>query len=177
MRRWLVAGFLVLATTAAAQDDLLNILKGKYKKTRRGSVLAEPRDKLKLSKIRQGKATVANAVPSTLVQGAQKIKRNVVTFRWEEPTTDTQGNPITNLGGSRLYRLHEGNTTPNVDDVAATTPQGGGTVSYDIDFGVPDGVERVIDTWATAKDTDGDESDHSNHVVLHVDRLAPAGPQ
>lgn len=124
--------------------------------------------------------TVTRRRPSVVrseVQPPEKINKLRATFAWDEPSTYTNGDTISTLKSTRLYRLKEGASDPEVDEVTATSPQGGGVISYEVNFGVPEGTEAVIDAWATAVDTNGGESDESNHVIVHVDRLAPSKPE
>ena len=86
-------------------------------------------------------------------------------FGWNPVTTDTAGNPITDLAGYRLYLTDGATGTPVVDIAAPATAHQLTTCAVG---------ERY---YLTAFNTSGAESGPSNtvEVVNNVPPLAPAG--
>lgn len=88
-----------------------------------------------------------------------------VTLVWDAPTTNTDGSPLTDLGGYRLYQRQQGEPYGSATTIAAPTTTG--TAS--------DLLAGVTYCWVvTAYDLSGHESERSHEVCFTVP--APAGP-
>ena len=105
----------------------------------------------------------------------------VLTVTYTEPSTNTDGSPLTDLARTNVYTeiLLPGQAPVKGPNVAATALGGGGAVSTTIT--VPIGAalaikEANVRVWATATDTSGNESVPSTAVTKRVDQLAPSAP-
>src|SRR3990170_330159 len=86
----------------------------------------------------------------------------VLTVTYTEPTTNTDGSPLTDLARTNVYTeiLLPGQAPVKGPNVAATTPTGGGAISTTTT--VPIGAtlpikEANVKVWATATDASGNE--------------------
>lgn len=96
------------------------------------------------------------------------------TVTFDEPSTNTDGSPLTDLASHRVYRGQSpGNYTEHYD-VPASGPNGGQTVTNQI----PDPTSYGTYYYAaTSLDSSGNESSPSNEVRHDFfDRVAPAAP-
>ena len=105
----------------------------------------------------------------------------VLTVTYTEPSTNTDGSPLTDLARTNVYTeiLLPGQTPVKGPNVAASASTGGGAISTTIT--VPIGAtlpikEANVKVWATATDLSGNESLPSTVVTKRVDQLAPSAP-
>lgn len=91
----------------------------------------------------------------------------VVTLSWEAPTTNSDGSPLTDLGGYKLYCGQSSGTYGTVKDV-------GNILAYPISNDLP--IDGTYYCSATAYDTSGNESPYSNEVTFPLDRRVPGVP-
>ena len=89
-----------------------------------------------------------------------------VTLTWDAPTTNTDGSPLTDLGGYKLYCGSSVGTYAPIRDV-------GNVLEYPISNDLADGTHHCV---ATAYDTSGNESAYSTEVVFPLDRVGPGAP-
>lgn len=99
----------------------------------------------------------------------------VMTANYQEPATNEDGSPITDLALTSIY-YDMGQGPVKAAEVPASAPTGGGTVTHDIEVPVAPKQEVNVTFWITATDGSGNESAHGNDVVVRIDRLAPAPP-
>ncbi len=86
---------------------------------------------------------------------------------WDPPTTNTDGSPLTDLGGYRIYYgVSSGNYTQSIDVGNVTT--------YQV-TGLTDGVTYYF--AVTAYDISGNESDYSNEVYKTITTPDTTPPQ
>ena len=90
-----------------------------------------------------------------------------VQLAWDEPTTNADGTPLTDLAGYKVYR------TTVQGDITGVTGTDVGNVTTWTDVDVPEGTYYYT---ATAYDTNGNESETSNYVTttLSIPPSAPA---
>lgn len=90
------------------------------------------------------------------------IKAKEVSLTWDPPTTNTDGTPLTDLAGYKIYYgLSSGNYTDSID------------VENNIVYGIYDLVVGLTYYFAvTAYDTSSNESDYSNEVSLLIEVLS-----
>jgi len=93
-------------------------------------------------------------------------KGNTVTLKWDAPTTNSDGTPLTDLAGYKIYYgPASGNYVQNIDV--------GNVTLYTIK-NLPDGKYFFS---VTAYDTMDNESDYSNEVNTLIDNTAPGIPE
>lgn len=99
-----------------------------------------------------------------------------VDARWTEPTTNSDGTPLTDLAYSSVY--YSVNNGPKIvgAKVSATKPQGGGTLTTTIIVPAPEGVITVLSMSASATDLAGNESAPTAPAQITIERVAPAVP-
>ncbi|MET0514591.1 MAG: hypothetical protein ABW047_04595 [Nitrospiraceae bacterium] len=84
-----------------------------------------------------------------------KAPESTVTVTYTEPTTGTDGKPLTNLARTTIYV--DAGTGPMIGKIVpATKPTGGGNMSEQITLTVKD-AEKEVALCVTATDTDGRE--------------------
>jgi len=96
----------------------------------------------------------------------QAFAASDVTFEWDSNTE-------ADMSYYNIYRSDDNQVTWNKVNPVSITHTGMGTETW-TDFGVPDGTYSY---YATAVDTDGNESEKSNIVTGSFDTEAPAPPQ
>jgi hypothetical protein len=85
---------------------------------------------------------------------------------WTPPTTNSDGTPLTDLAGYKVY-------CGTVSGKYTVKKDVGNVVKWDSKPILPDGHWYCV---VTAYDYSGNESKYSNEVNYKLDRLAPAGP-
>lgn len=92
---------------------------------------------------------------------------NPTTISWTAPTTNSDGTPLTDLAGYKVYC--------GVKTGVYTTPKNVGNVlSYALsNMGLAQGTNYCA---VTAYDTSGNESVKSNEVSFMLDNVAPSAP-
>ena len=100
-----------------------------------------------------------------------------VDVQYTEPVTNADGTPLGDLDHCNVYLTAGPAPEVKQPNVAATRPQGGGTVTTNVAVTVP--VGAVIDAVfaATCTDTSGNESARSPAVTQRLDKLPPAAPR
>lgn len=100
-----------------------------------------------------------------------------VSFTYQEPSTNPDGSPLSDLRETRLYYQKDAGSP----EIGATTPatrlQGGGRITATLLVPVLHNQEANVTFWATALDLVGNESARSVQVVQRIDRLAPSAPE
>ena len=99
-----------------------------------------------------------------------------VEVEYEEPSTTTDGSPLTSLSRTSVYH-NSGGEFVKLFDVPATAPSGGGWILRNATVPFPPNKEGAISFYAEAADTEGQVSDASQVVALEVDTLPPGGPR
>ena len=101
-----------------------------------------------------------------------------LTVEYDEPTTNVDGTPLADLSKTTIAItvMHPSGGAPQVIDVPASRPQGGGHVIRKITVGI--GIDKPIkeanvEARITATDTVGNQSDPAVATV-RVDKLRPA---
>lgn len=89
-----------------------------------------------------------------------------VTLTWTAPTTNTDGTPLTDLAGYKLYYGKVSGTYTSVITIV------GNVTTYTV-TGLLDGTYYFV---VTAYDAVGNESAYSNQVSYTIDTLAPSRP-
>lgn len=92
---------------------------------------------------------------------------SVVTLSWDAPTTNTDGTPLTDLAGYKVY-------CGQAAGVYDSPLDAGNVLSYRVSDSLA--VDGTYFCAATAYDTSGNESTYSNEVTFPLDRLAPGAP-
>jgi len=79
-----------------------------------------------------------------------------LTVSYVEPTTNANGQPLTNLAKTTIY--HDlGKGLLKYKDIPATKPQGGGTIQEKILLTLPKEVSMQVTICVTATNTHGQE--------------------
>jgi len=101
-----------------------------------------------------------------------------ITCDYDEPLTNVDGTPLTDLLKTTLY-YERGRGTVKAKDVSAMSLTGGGHVTTTILVPVISGEDVMIRIWVTATDTapTPNESVASSTESIRVDRLAPSRPR
>lgn len=102
-----------------------------------------------------------------LVGSIEAYAQQDVTLSWTPPTQNTDGTPLTDLAGYKIYQGTTSGTYPVVYDVPNP-----GVVSYIVE-GLADGTYYFA---ATAYNTSGIESDYSNEVAKVVETPSTPNP-
>lgn len=100
-----------------------------------------------------------------------------ISFAYQEPSTNPDGSPLSDLGETRLYFQKAGGVPAIGATTPATRPEGGGRITATLLVPVLQNEESNVTFWATALDLVGNESARSVSVVQRIDRLAPSAPQ
>lgn len=98
-----------------------------------------------------------------------------VSVEYTEPSTNNDGSPLIDLDHTTVY-YDIGSGAVEANQVPASSPSGGATITTSITIPVSIDQEVDADVWATASDEVPNESLPSNTVVVPIDRLAPASP-
>lgn len=87
----------------------------------------------------------------------------VANITYTEPTEDANSQPLTNLASTRIY-YDKGAGAVMAKETPASAGTGGGDIATEIDIPRSQGGREPISAtlWATAVDTDSDESVISN---------------
>ena|SRR5690242_2429307 len=97
--------------------------------------------------------------------------------RYVEPTINKDGTPLDDLDHTNVYWQVSGQPENKSQNIAATSPAGGGNIITNILVPVPADMRVTVTVSATATDISGNESPRSQAVTKSIDRLAPAAPQ
>ena len=103
-------------------------------------------------------------LPLTVVFAA--IPKDAI-LNWSAPTTNTDGTPVTDLAGYRVYCGTVTGIYPTVMDV-------GNITSYKVSDILT--ADKTYYCAITAYDFNGNESAYSNEVTFPLDRLGPVAP-
>lgn len=96
----------------------------------------------------------------------------LIEVQYDEPTTFSDGTPLTNLQKTTIfYNMGQGSTT--IKDVNASNLRGGGHIVTEVSIPILPSQEKTLTVWATATSTKGVTSIRSNVESLNVDRLSP----
>ena len=95
---------------------------------------------------------------------------------YDEPDQNADGTPLMDLDHTSIF-YNMGAADVKAKDVPATTLTGNGHIEVPFDVPITAGMERIIDVWATASDTSGNESPRSTTIKVRVDRLPPGPPK
>lgn len=96
----------------------------------------------------------------------------------DEPTTNVDGSPCDDLAFIRFYYRKSAAETPVMAlQVNASSPSGGGHVTARFQVPVAQDEQALVQFWATAVDTTGNESDPSEVKTVRIDRLRPSPPR
>lgn len=111
------------------------------------------------------------------------VDNNTVSMvaQYTEPTTQTDGSPLTDLHHTNVYHQVVGSPFIKSVDIPATSPNGGGVINSLILANVALGQKINVVAWITATDTVGVESPVSlvlNEVIdrLVVTHFGPSAP-
>ena len=92
----------------------------------------------------------------TSAQATVKSSKPYVTVSYVEPTTNANGQALTNLAKTTIY--HDvGKGLVKYKDIPATNPQGGGKVQEKISFTISEGASIQATICVTATNTNGQE--------------------
>lgn len=100
------------------------------------------------------------------------IARGGVRFTWTAPTNNTDGTPLTDLAGYKLYK----SSTPEIGysqegpDIVGTPPP------ITVDWNPTTPTDGTFYFVVTAFDVSGNESGRSNEVSVKYDNIAPGAP-
>jgi hypothetical protein len=99
----------------------------------------------------------------------------ITQISWSAPTTNTDGSPVTSQLTYNLYSWSVGGTLAKNLLSFPGTLNADGRYSFPLDqIGAFD-ADGDYDLSLTAVDAEGDESDHSNHVII-TRQMAPNAP-
>ena len=93
----------------------------------------------------------AHALDATQVSKTLRIT-------YDEPTTNIDATPLTDLGGTLIQVIADGTALPDVD-VPASAPTGGGSVSQDVSVPFTPNKLVSVDLEVSAYDTSGNASE------------------
>lgn len=97
---------------------------------------------------------------------------------WTNPTTNTDGTPLTDLAGNRLYAGKASGAYTIIKDVVLSAMPGGRCLAGEV--GVLLGsLGMTTGTWyiaVTAYNSAGTESGYSNEVTVPFDAASPKSP-
>ena len=104
-----------------------------------------------------------------------------VVVSYEEPTESAPDDngavaPLDDLAFTRVYHSINGEVPVAGPNVLATGLVGGQTVTTTVTVILPTPGKYVVEIWATATDTSGNESDRSNVIVKRFDFVKPKPP-
>jgi len=89
-----------------------------------------------------------------------------ILIEYDEPTTNTDNTPLTDLAKMSVYFDIVGDIYPakKLIDIPATSLNGGGHVKRNVVVPLTKNVIKDIDFWVTAIDVDNNESNKSNVI-------------
>jgi tetratricopeptide (TPR) repeat protein len=90
-----------------------------------------------------------------------------IRLSYDEPTTNKDGSPLTDLVKTTIY-YDVGNGPVKAVDVPATSPNGGGAVVRSVMIPVSEDQKSQVTFWITATDRRGNESSRSEPMVAEL---------
>ncbi len=106
-----------------------------------------------------------NLLIALLVLMTAAMSANAATvLMWNAPTTNTDGTPLTDLGGFKIHYGHSSGSYTDIVDVGNVTTH---------TLNLPDGHYCFV---ATAYDDSRNESSYSNEACKDIDTNAPSAP-
>ncbi len=79
-----------------------------------------------------------------------------ITVSYVEPTTQANGQALTNLAKTTIYQ-DQGKGFVKYKDIPATKPEGGGKIQEKIHYEIPEGTRLGTTICVTATNTNGQE--------------------
>lgn len=105
-------------------------------------------------------------------QESQEIKINPSGLKWDAVTENTDGSPITDLAGYKIYWGNVSGDRTNSKDIPLADLSDINNPNYLIDYTTAiDGIYFYV---VTAFDNAENESGYSNEVLFEIDKTSPA---
>ncbi len=97
-------------------------------------------------------------------------------FVWTPPATNTDGTPVTDLGGYKIYCSSVSGIYNTATAVGLPLLNADGEVEYPISNILNTDITSIKYCTVTALDTNGNESERSNEVAVPLVGMAPGAP-
>lgn len=95
---------------------------------------------------------------------------------YKEPTTDADGQPITDLAYTSVFYQVGAEPPVRGPQVPASAPTGGGVIHTTVIVPLAVGERKTFKLWVVATDTTGLDGEPSDTVTLSLNRVAPGVP-